>query len=131
MDFSIAFLDIDHFKDINDTHGHAGGDEALKAVARVLQETLRGGDMIGRLGGEEFAVAFMGAKSGDQLAVGEKLRHALQDAECVYQGQRIPLTASIGVATYRGGEDLDQLIKRADEAMYQAKQAGRNRVHIA
>lgn len=131
IDFSIAFLDIDHFKNINDTYGHDAGDAALKVVGRVLQGTLRGGDMIGRWGGEEFVVAFMGAKPIDQPAVGEKLRRALEAAEFTYQDQHIPLTASIGVAKYHNGEVLEDIIKRADGAMYQAKQSGRNRVIVA
>lgn len=126
--YSILFLDIDNFKKINDQHGHDVGDAALKALAGVLKERLREGDLPGRLGGEEFVVALIGVNLGRGKIVGEKLRKAVEDYEFNYHGQRIPLTISIGVAEYRDEKSLEELIASADKAMYTAKQQGKNRV---
>jgi diguanylate cyclase (GGDEF)-like protein len=130
--FNAIFLDIDHFKRINDTYGHEAGDEALKFLAQLLGQTLRSGDTIGRWGGEEFVVTFMGGdQPAERFLVAEKFGRVLRESEFMYKGQRIPLTASIGVSQYRPGEDLDGVIKRADQAMYKAKQKGRDTVVLA
>ncbi len=128
--FSIVFLDLDNFKQINDEHGHAAGDEALKTAAQVLRTTLRLGDVYGRWGGEEFVVALLGADSDVAFAVAEKLRRALETADLSVDGKKISLTASFGVSDYHGEQSLEELIENADKAMYQAKQNGKNRLSL-
>ncbi len=124
---AIAF-DIDRFKTINDTYGHAAGDVVLKAVTEVVGQTLRQSDLLGRLGGEEFAVILPDTDAAGAMAVAEKLRHAI--AALAFPGSRPPMrvTASLGVAVLDpGADDLDALLVKADEALYEAKGAGRNR----
>ena len=130
--FSVIFIDLDNFKQINDEHGHGTGDAALKHAAQVFGRTVRQGDVIARFGGEEFVVALHAVTGDDAEHVAEKIRLALESSPCVHEELVLPLTASFGVAEYRVGDDtLEQLITRADEAMYQAKQAGKNRVVVA
>lgn len=130
--FSVIFIDLDNFKQINDEHGHGTGDAALKHAAQVFGRTVRQGDVIARFGGEEFVVALHAITIDDAEHVAEKIRIALEQSPCVHEGLTLSLTASFGVAEYRVGDDtLEQLITRADEAMYQAKQAGKNRVVVA
>jgi diguanylate cyclase (GGDEF)-like protein len=124
---SVISFDIDHFKKINDTYGHAGGDMVLKAVAAAAQAGLRTSDLLGRLGGEEFAVILPDADGPAAVAVAEKLRLALRGLE--FSGSRPPIrvSASFGVATLDPGrDDLDAILLKADEALYEAKGAGRN-----
>lgn len=123
---AIAF-DIDHFKKVNDTYGHAAGDVVLKAVAETVGGVLRQSDVLGRLGGEEFAVILPDADAASAMAVAEKLRHSLLALR--FPGSKPPMTisASFGVATLDpGADDLDALLVKADEALYEAKGAGRN-----
>lgn len=130
--FSVIFIDLDNFKQINDEHGHGMGDAALRHAAQVFAHTVRQGDVAARFGGEEFVVALHAITIDDAEYVAEKIRHALELSPCVHGGVSLPLTASFGVAEYRVGDDtLEQLIKRADEAMYEAKKAGKNRVVVA
>lgn len=126
--FSVIFIDIDHFKDINDTHGHATGDEVLKGVVGIVSSALRAGDRLGRWGGEEFLVFLPGTGLDGARALAERLRASIEEG-----GGRTPVavTASLGVAGHRNDESLDQLIHRADQALYQAKNEGRNRVCTA
>ena len=126
---SVLFFDIDLFKLINDSLGHQVGDDCLKAVADTVAAELRGGDILGRLGGEEFAVALPGARRIHALAVGERIRTAVQK-HCQLVGEEVvELTVSVGAAEYLGpGETLDALVDRADRAMYTAKDSGRNMV---
>jgi diguanylate cyclase (GGDEF)-like protein len=131
LDFSLIFADVDRFKSINDTYGHAAGDAALKFVAQTLRAAVRPGDLLCRYGGEEFVIAFIGTIPGNRFVVAERCRRALENASFEYEGTNIPLTASFGAAKYQPGESLTDLITRADQAMYEAKQAGRNRVVIA
>jgi len=128
--FSVLLLDIDHFKTINDKHGHKSGDAVLQALATILQSTLREVDIIGRVGGEEFAVLLpeTGAKKGTEVA--ERLRQAIADT-VISAGIDLPLyiTVSIGVAApVSTQEHLDTVLRRADAALYAAKNGGRNRV---
>ncbi|QQR38963.1 sensor domain-containing diguanylate cyclase [Devosia rhizoryzae] len=123
---AIAF-DINHFKKVNDTYGHAAGDVVLKAVAETVGGVLRQSDVLGRLGGEEFAVILPDADAASAMAVAEKLRHSLLTLR--FPGSKPPMTisASFGVATLDpGADDLDALLVKADEALYEAKGAGRN-----
>lgn len=124
---SVIAFDIDHFKRVNDNYGHAAGDMVLKAVAGAAQAGLRQSDLLGRLGGEEFAAILPDADGTAAVAVAEKLRHALRGLE--FPGSRPPIriSASFGVATLDPGrDDLDSVLLRADEALYEAKGAGRN-----
>jgi diguanylate cyclase (GGDEF)-like protein len=126
---SVLFLDIDLFKLVNDSLGHGVGDACLHAVAGAVAAELRGGDVLGRWGGEEFAVALPGARRVNAIAVGERIRMAVQ-LHCRVVGEEVvELTVSIGAAEWQGGgEGADSLLDRADRAMYTAKHSGRNLV---
>ncbi|WP_207458453.1 diguanylate cyclase [Azospirillum sp. SYSU D00513] len=126
---SVFVLDLDHFKSINDTHGHVAGDEALRMVAGCCQLLLRGYDLLGRMGGEEFVVLLPGAPAEVALRVAERVRQQLERTPVLGPEGPFQLTASIGVACMQGPEDtLDRVIHRADQALYRAKNGGRNRV---
>ncbi|WP_052000237.1 sensor domain-containing diguanylate cyclase [Caenispirillum salinarum] len=125
-------LDIDHFKAVNDTYGHAVGDVALRAVAARVGAHLRDGDLLARVGGEEFAILLHGGPKAAESAA-ERIRAgiAAEPVDCLEEGgppAGLPLTASLGVATFVAGEGLSGALKRADTALYAAKRAGRNRV---
>lgn len=127
---SLLFVDLDHFKRVNDEYGHASGDLVLRSTAQALQADLRQSDVLGRVGGEEFVVLLPETEGSDAMSVANAIR-AKVEALCpeVTSGRRLPVTASIGVATSKRGEcDLAQLQRLADAAMYQAKATGRNRV---
>ncbi len=128
-DFSILLLDIDFFKRVNDFHGHAVGDEVLRRLARRAQETLRGSDIFGRWGGEEFIVLLPATPLSQALEAGERLREAIAGLEFTGEGgRRFGITVSVGVAQLVPGETAETLTQRADKALYAAKTAGRNRV---
>ncbi|KCZ51791.1 GGDEF domain-containing protein [Hyphomonas pacifica] len=125
---SIIGLDVDHFKSINDTYGHAAGDEVLKKVAQSCAETLRTSDMLGRLGGEEFAVLLQETDHEGATQVAEKLRMAISLLRFEFDGKTVGVTASFGITSnVHGDYDLSTLMEQADAAMYKAKQTGRNR----
>lgn len=127
--FSVLFVDLDHFKSINDNHGHAVGDEVLRLVARTLGDHLRRSDLLGRIGGEEFSVFLPGTDLNGARQVAEQLRKAIESHPLTAGDRPLQVTASIGVAVCSQKEHSMQAIQqRADEAMYKAKQAGRNRV---
>ena len=136
---SIILLDIDHFKDINDTHGHDAGDRALQAVAELLEGHVRSYDVLGRWGGEEFLMLLPGTGLTEACAVAERIRATLAGARpALPDGTRVALSASLGVAAIdAAGPDaldeqrLDYLVRAADRALYLAKSAGRNRVSAA
>lgn len=129
--FSLLFVDLDHFKLINDRFGHEAGDRVLQEVAACLARQMRGSDLLGRIGGEEFSVFLPDTPVEGAAALAEKLRATLAALSLVVHGKELRITASIGVACERavdaGIKDIQQ---RADQAMYRAKQAGRNRVEI-
>lgn len=130
--FGLAIVDIDHFKRINDEHGHEMGDVALKHVAGRLQSACRGAELPARQGGEEFVVLFDHVQPQDALAAGERLRNAVAQVPFTAGDLALPLTVSIGLAVLRPEDThFDSLLRRADEALYAAKAAGRNRVEIA
>lgn len=128
---SVLMIDVDHFKKVNDQHGHAGGDTALVAVAQQLQDNLRSVDAIFRFGGEEFLAVLPNTGLPYVLQVAERLRSAIESIQLYYEGQRIHLSASFGVAVSHPGENQDQLLQRADAALYMAKSTGRNRACLA
>lgn len=128
---SVLLLDLDHFKRINDTWGHQRGDQALCHVVGIAQQCLRDGDVIGRLGGEEFAIALPNASQAEAQQIASRLRMAMAAQPLHHAELTLPLTASIGVASWQGGESPDSLVNRADAAMYQAKSQGRNRIVLA
>jgi diguanylate cyclase (GGDEF)-like protein len=126
---SLLMLDIDHFKRINDRYGHPAGDEVLRRVAAAFRAQLRDEDLTGRLGGEEFAVTLVQAPLRAAQVVAERLRQAIDRLDIEHEGRRIAVTVSIGVAEYGAGTGgLAQLVSRADEQLYKAKEGGRNRV---
>lgn len=126
---SLCVLDIDYFKKINDNFGHLAGDKALKAMAGRLVQNVREVDIVSRYGGEEFVVIMPKTSAEPAYGVAEKLRNVIATAGFHYQQQRVHITVSCGVATFRAGDDPDRVFKRADDALYAAKQAGRNRTH--
>ncbi|HET6435049.1 MAG TPA: diguanylate cyclase [Xanthomonadaceae bacterium] len=129
---SLLFIDVDHFKAINDRIGHPGGDYCLREVAAILRASLDEGDLLGRYGGEEFVVVLPGRAGAQARAVGEHLRAAVERHRFEYEGQLQPLTVSIGVATRLESEGSpDAAVERADKALYAAKHGGRNCVQVA
>ncbi len=129
--FAMVFIDLDHFKPINDTFGHDVGDQALRQVARQLQDCVRAADTVGRLGGDEFVVLLAELSDTDAiLAIAEKLHRAVHQPFIV-SGQELSISCCIGVAVYPDdGTDALSLIKNADDAMYRAKEAGRDCVRL-
>jgi diguanylate cyclase (GGDEF)-like protein len=129
-DFSVIFFDLDHFKNVNDTYGHDAGDFVLKEITSLIRTShLRPKDIFARYGGEEFVILLSntGSKAATELA--EKIRAAVETHAFVYEGKRLPVTTSLGVAELRAGiESAQTLIKSADKALYSAKTSGRNRV---
>jgi two-component system, cell cycle response regulator len=129
---SLLLLDLDHFKVINDSRGHAAGDAVLAAIGKLLKAEARGHDVIARWGGEEFVIALPGADQSGGIAFAERIRKGIEEL-VVHDatGAPIPLTASIGVAERQSHEALDVTVDRADRAMYCAKIGGRNRICVA
>lgn len=127
--YSVLFVDLDHFKRVNDQHGHAAGDKVLQAAAKALQNGVRHSDVVGRIGGEEFGVLLPQTDLSQALRVAEHLRHSIELLPIDVGGYPLQITASIGVAHSPDGHiALPTLQQQADSAMYQAKAAGRNRV---
>lgn len=126
---SVALVDLDDFKPINDTHGHDVGDRVLQATARVFVSVLRDSDVVVRWGGEEFLLVLPHVALTTAERIAERARAALESTELDAGETRLHVTASFGVAQRRPGEPRDTLLERADQAMYAAKQAGKNRVH--
>lgn len=125
----VLLADIDHFKAINDLHGHAAGDHALGVVANTLQAALRPTDLLGRVGGEEFAILLAGMPLSLAMTIAERARGAIAALRVTTtDGTPIALSISVGVAPYATGMSLDEALAEADRAMYSAKRNGRNRV---
>lgn len=128
---SLVTFDIDHFKNINDTWGHAAGDQVLAGLGDICRNTLRAHDIFGRIGGEEFAVVLSRQTLRETTALAERLRLAFEDARMEFQGQWLSFTASFGIAERCDGESSEALMHRADMSLYIAKRQGRNRIHQA
>jgi len=129
---SLLFIDIDHFKSINDQHGHSAGDHCLREVALALRQGLDANDVLGRYGGEEFVVLLPERGGADAREIGERLRAAVERALIQWKTTQVPLTVSVGVATRLERESTPAAaIERADKALYAAKRGGRNCVHVA
>jgi diguanylate cyclase (GGDEF)-like protein len=126
----VMMIDLDHFKAINDSSGHLGGDAVLVAFADCLKATLRASDIVSRWGGEEFIVVLKGATFATAQALAEKIRVQAQLCQVEYGGGRLFFTVSIGLAQGQGGEALEGIVDRADRALYLAKGNGRNRVCV-
>ena len=129
--FSVVLIDIDDFKVVNDTFGHLAGDTVIRETMRVISSMCRADDLAGRFGGEEFILCLPGALAEHALDITERVRHALGDMVIAHGDYRIRITVSAGVAMWRAPESLNSLLGRADEALYQAKNEGRNRSRIA
>lgn len=128
---SVLMVDIDHFKRINDNHGHIIGDQALIAVANALKDSLRNVDMVFRYGGEEFVVLLSNTSCEAASMVGERLRMAVLGIQYLVENRAIEMSVSLGCATLLPGESVDSLLHRADSALYVSKREGRNRLSMA
>jgi len=123
-------LDIDHFKEVNDTWGHNGGDIVLRRVAHLIRDALREGDILGRIGGEEFAAVLAGADKEHALEVAQRIRSAVENSAVILPDeQTVQVTLSMGLApATKQDVSLDDLLYKADKALYQAKNSGRNMI---
>lgn len=124
----LAMLDLDHFKRINDNYGHLAGDKVLKIIANVLRKRLRGSDFIARFGGEEFVLLMPNTPLPAGARIVEALRAAVEACPFHFKGEPVTITVSVGLSAFKSGDRSDLVIKRADQALYRAKDAGRNRV---
>lgn len=129
--FAVVMMDLDHFKRVNDTHGHDVGDEVLRRLAVRIREVTREDDAIARWGGEEFLLMVHSSDSVDAAAVAEKVRDIVAARPFRTSAGELPITISLGVAIHEGTETVEQTVARADKALYQAKADGRNRVVVA
>ncbi|MCR6673713.1 sensor domain-containing diguanylate cyclase [Devosia ginsengisoli] len=129
---AVLLVDADHFKQINDTHGHAGGDRVLVAVAAAIKASIRQGDLFGRIGGEEFALVLPRISLREAAAVAERIRHTVENLAVVLDSDDVQsVTVSVGLAfSATGAPPITEMISLADRAMYDAKRAGRNRVEV-
>jgi diguanylate cyclase (GGDEF)-like protein len=129
---SLLFLDLDHFKALNDRFGHSGGDDVLTCFVGLVNACIRPTDFMFRMGGEEFCCLLPHADTAQAQRVAERIRHQVEAASVIVAGQPVRATVSIGIASTEAvGHDLDALIRRADSAVYAAKRSGRNRVEVA
>jgi diguanylate cyclase (GGDEF)-like protein len=124
----IALADVDLFKKINDNFGHSAGDKTLKVIAKALQQGLRETDFIARYGGEEFVILFPETPLDELTAPLNKLREKIKNIVFTFKGQKVPITISFGASQLTAKDSSRQVFDRADEALYEAKKAGRDRV---
>jgi diguanylate cyclase len=129
--FTLIMLDIDHFKNVNDRYGHLAGDAVLRATAELIKDNIREVDFVARFGGEEFAIILCEADHHSALLIADRIRKTISTAEVPWEGNALSVTVSVGVAALSRFDDVETLIKRADEAMYIAKREGRNRTALA
>ena len=128
---SLLLIDIDHFKSLNDTYGHLAGDKALATLAKRLHQNIRETDFLARYGGEEFIIIMPRTKQNDALTVAEKLREMVEQCAFHFRTEPVRVTISCGIAEFHDGDDPESVFRRSDEALYQAKRAGRNRCCVA
>lgn len=131
---SVIMLDLDHFKNINDTHGHAAGDAVLRDIARRIDEASRSYDLVGRVGGEEFLLIMPNAPLTAAADVAERIRRVVMETPVAFGQTALNVTVSLGVASTvvtEDGASMDELVQAADEALYRGKESGRNRVVVA
>jgi len=124
---AVGLIDIDNFKKLNDSLGHAAGDQALKALAGGVRGRLRPQDHLARFGGEEFVVLLPGSDVEEARQVLTRLQRSLSEALFLHEGREVFVTFSAGVTAWRAGEDLQPALERADQALYEAKRTGKNR----
>ena len=129
--FGLIFMDIDHFKNVNDAYGHGVGDEVLKMVGKSTRAALRRGDLVGRWGGEEFIIVVSTGEEEELRIIAEKIRMLIEQSTLLVQGIEVSVTVSLGVTLPFIEDSLAMMIKRADEKMYESKNNGRNQVKIA
>ncbi|MEH6471975.1 MAG: diguanylate cyclase [Halopseudomonas sp.] len=130
-DCAMLAIDVDHFKQINDQLGHPGGDHILSSLVQALNNVMRPYDILGRIGGEEFAVLLPGAHQALAEKIAERLRRTIEQCSFEFQQQPIRVTISVGITIAQAPQDLDQLFAKADQALYLAKRSGRNQVRNA
>lgn len=131
-DLGLVLIDIDHFKQFNDTWGHQLGDLVLKEVAQLIKTTCRTSDIVARYGGEEMVVIFPSTSEEDAKVVSERIREAVENHLVEHEGEKLTVTISLGLAMLKSdSEEKDELIRRADEALYQSKEGGRNRLTLS
>jgi diguanylate cyclase (GGDEF)-like protein len=128
MATSVAMIDIDHFKKVNDTYGHPVGDQIIRSLAWLLKQRLRKTDIVGRYGGEEFLVGLPGTDAHQAMAVLDRIRCDFSQIKHPFNETWFNTTFSAGVASYPAMDSSETLVKVADEALYEAKRSGRNRV---
>jgi diguanylate cyclase (GGDEF)-like protein/PAS domain S-box-containing protein len=131
FDFSVLFIDADHFKNINDTHGHSIGDRILKMISATVANSLRSFDIIGRWGGEEFVVLLINTKKEDLYNLADRLRRLVEKSVLTLDsGETLKITVSIGATAAQQGDTVDLLVERADKLMFESKRRGRNLVSV-
>jgi len=131
IDYSLCFIDLDHFKTVNDTFGHEAGDVILKTVGKILQKLTRQVDVVGRYGGEEFLVILPSTPLAQGIAFAQKVRESIEKFKFIYKKERIPVTVSCGVSERKDYQNQEAAIQMADKMLYEAKTAGRNQVKPA
>ena len=129
-ELALGLLDIDNFKRLNDSLGHAAGDQALKALADHVKDSLRPVDLVARYGGEEFVVVLPGTPVEEAQQVLTRLQRTLSQSLFMHESEQVFVTFSAGVTAYRAGERIEQALERADEALYEAKRGGKNRTCV-
>ncbi|MDH5393768.1 MAG: GGDEF domain-containing protein [Gammaproteobacteria bacterium] len=129
--FTLAMVDIDKFKTINDSYGHQAGDEIIKSIAQIMSAHFRHHDMISRWGGEEYLIVFPETSINSAASITDRLRKKIAETKIVYDGQEIHATVTIGLSSYKKESGLDACISDADKALYFGKESGRNRVIVS
>ncbi len=129
-EFALLLFDIDHFKSVNDIHGHLAGDKVIQDVVKIAKNAIRDSDMICRWGGEEFLIILRECDWINGKRMAEKIRQKIADHVTMYENEEIRVTISIGVTQYMIDESNDVLIRRVDKALFRAKNGGRNRVEV-
>ncbi len=129
---SLLIIDLDNFKQVNDTFGHQAGDQVLKTFAKILKESCRGQDLVARFGGEEFAIILSQTKAATAHAIAQRIRNRLSKTVFTFDDRTLHMTASVGLATCQEGNSIftANLVKQADRALYQAKRSGKNKVCV-